>query len=182
MKTHQNSRFILLPLLMMSSFLWTSAQSSNIQYSPEEDTASLDNIISAVYDVISGEKGNERNWNRFLNLFHEDARLIPNRNNSEGQLITTYLSPTEYIERSGPFFEQNGFYEHEIGRKEQQFGSIAHVWSAYESRYSKSDVEPFARGINSMQLKNDGKRWWIINIYWTAETADNPIPEEYLSN
>jgi hypothetical protein len=36
------------------------------------------------------------------------------------------------------------------------------------------------RGINSIQLFNDGKRWWIVNIYWQQESAENRIPEKYL--
>jgi hypothetical protein len=36
------------------------------------------------------------------------------------------------------------------------------------------------RGINSIQLFNDGKRWWIVSIYWQQENARAPIPQEYL--
>ena len=35
--------------------------------------------------------------------------------------------------------------------------------------------------LNSIQLWNDGKRWWIVSVFWQAETADNPIPEKYLN-
>jgi hypothetical protein len=84
------------------------------------------------------------------------------------------------IARVEPFFEENGFYEKEIARRTEQFGNIAHVWSIYESRHNEDDPEPFMRGINSIQLFNDGKRWWIVNIYWQQESAENPIPEKYL--
>jgi hypothetical protein len=36
------------------------------------------------------------------------------------------------------------------------------------------------RGINSVQLFNDGRRWWIVSIYWQQENASVPIPEKYL--
>jgi len=36
------------------------------------------------------------------------------------------------------------------------------------------------RGINSIQLWNDGKRWWIITILWQSENKENPIPEKYI--
>ena len=85
-----------------------------------------------------------------------------------------------FIARVEPFFEENGFYEKEIARRTEQFGNIAHVWSIYESRHKEDDPEPFMRGINSIQLFNDGKRWWIVNIYWQQENAQNPIPEKYL--
>ena len=86
-----------------------------------------------------------------------------------------------FIGRVEPFFEENGFYEKEIARRTEQFGNIAHVWSIYESRHNEDDPEPFMRGINSIQLFNDGKRWWIVNIYWQQESAENPIPEKYLN-
>jgi hypothetical protein len=38
------------------------------------------------------------------------------------------------------------------------------------------------RGINSIQLFNDGNRWWIVNIYWQQESAEDPIPDMYLAN
>ena len=85
-----------------------------------------------------------------------------------------------FIERVEPFFKENGFYEKEIARRTEQFGNIAHVWSIYESRNNEDDPEPFIRGINSIQLFNDGKRWWIVNIYWQQESAENPIPPKYL--
>ena len=65
-------------------------------------------------------------------------------------------------------------------RRVEYFGSIAHVFSSYESFHTETDEEPFMRGINSIQLLNDGNRWWIVNIYWSQESKNNPIPEVYL--
>jgi len=79
-----------------------------------------------------------------------------------------------------PLIEGKGFYETEIARRVEQFGQIAHVWSTYESRHDLGDPEPFMRGINSIQLFNDGKRWWIVSIYWQHESAGYPLPEKYL--
>ena len=74
----------------------------------------------------------------------------------------------------------NGFYEVELHRDVEQFGNIAHVFSTYESYRSKDDTEPFMRGINSIQMLYDGKRWWIINVYWMQESEEHPIPQKYL--
>ena len=76
--------------------------------------------------------------------------------------------------------KENGFFEKEINRKTETFGNITHIFSTYESFRSEKDETPFMRGINSIQLLNDGKRWWVINIYWTQESNENPIPKEYL--
>jgi hypothetical protein len=85
-----------------------------------------------------------------------------------------------FIARVQPHFEANGFYEKEIARHIEQFGQIAHVWSTYESRHHPDDAQPFGRGINSIQLFNDGKRWWIVSVYWQQETEAHPIPQKYL--
>ena len=85
-----------------------------------------------------------------------------------------------YITRSGNYLETNGFFEKETARRTEQFGHIAHVFSTYEARHKAEDKSPFMRGINSFQLMNDGKRWWVVTIFWEAETPDNQIPEKYL--
>lgn len=76
--------------------------------------------------------------------------------------------------------EAQGFFENEIARKTDAFGNIAHVFSTYDSRHKAEDAKPFARGINSIQLLNDGKRWWIVTVFWQGEDEKNPLPEKYL--
>ena len=73
-----------------------------------------------------------------------------------------------------------GFHEREIARRSERFGRIVHVWTTYESLHSLSDAQPFARGINSIQLFHDGTRWWILSVYWQGEPPEAPIPTEYL--
>lgn len=92
------------------------------------------------------------------------------------------MTPEDYVTRSGPVLERDGFHERELARHVDQYGNIAQVFSSYHAFKKKDDKEPFLRGINSFQLMNDGKRWWVINIYWQAETPDNKIPENYLKN
>jgi hypothetical protein len=144
------------------------------------DVATMDAIIAAVYDVISGPAKSTRNWDRFRSLFVPGARLIPTVRRTTGEVQTRVLTPEDYITRSGPFLEQNGFFEREISKRVEKFGNIAHVFSTYESRHAKEEEKPFARGINSFQLMNDGKRWWIVTIFWQAEDDKNPLPAEYL--
>jgi hypothetical protein len=147
------------------------------------DVSSLDAIMKAVYDVISGDAGQKRDWDRFRSLFHKDAKLIPSGKNAQtGVQGARFLTPDDYATRSGPMLEQNGFHERELARHVDQYGNIAQVFSTYVSFHKKDDKEPFMRGINSFQLMNDGKRWWVINIYWQAETPDNKIPEKYLKS
>jgi hypothetical protein len=159
------------------------AQTSNIPEANPSDVASIDAIITAAYEVISGSAGKKRDWGRERSLFLSDARLIPTAveaGRNDGDLAPQMLDVENYIARVEPLIEKKGFYEKEIARRVEQFGQIAHVWSTYESRYDLRDPEPFMRGINSIQLFNDGKRWWIISIYWQHESAQHLLPEKYL--
>jgi len=142
------------------------------------DVESIAAIMSAVYDVISGPAG-PRNWQRFYSLFVPGARLIPTRHDSSGTHLHT-MSPEQFVQRTGQILQREGFFEREIGRETNSFGAVTQVFSAYASRHGADDPKPFARGINSFQLFNDGTRWYIVTIYWAAETPDNPIPDRYL--
>lgn len=140
----------------------------------------LDSTIETLYAVISGEKGEARNWDLFTYLFAENAQLIPIGMNSHGKSAMNYLSPEDYIEMAGDYLLQNGFFEKEIYRVTESYGAMTHMFSTYESYRSASDEKPFARGINSIQAMFDGDRWYIVNIYWQAETLANPLPAKYL--
>ena len=143
------------------------------------DVATMDAIVASLYDVISGPPG-KRNWDRFRSLFYPGARLIPTGRRQTGETGSRVLTPQDYIDRSAPLLEKNGFFEREISRRTEKFGNIAHLFSTYESRHAKDDAKPFARGINSIQMMNDGKRWWILSVFWQAEDDKNPLPAEYL--
>jgi hypothetical protein len=146
------------------------------------DVASIDSIINASYDVISGPAGQPRDWERERSLFFPGARLIPTATrpgDNESKLAPQILDVEGYIERVEPLFCEQGFYETELARRTEQFGQIAQVWSTYESRRHPDEPEPFMRGINSFQLFHDGTRWWIVNIYWQHESAAHPLPKKY---
>lgn len=147
----------------------------------EADVKSVDGIIKAVYNVISGPAKQPRDWNRFRSLFLPGARLIPSAGKASANANRHMLSVEEYIERSEPLMLKEGFFESELARRTEQFGNIAHVWSTYESRNAPGE-KPFARGINSIQLIHDGERWWVLNILWQGESLDQSLPEKYLQN
>ena len=157
----------------------TPAQTATAPAANPADVATMDSIVAALYDVISGPPG-ARNWDRFRSLFVPGARLIPTGRRPTGEVGSRVLTPEEYIQRSAPLIEKNGFFEREISRRTERFGSIAHLFSTYESRHAKDEEKPFARGINSIQMMNDGKRWWIVTVFWQGEDDKNPLPAEYL--
>ena len=180
---------ILALLLILPSVLWaqspsstaTTTQSAPTAQAKEGDVRSIDAILAATYDVISGPAGKKRDWDRFRSLFYTGARLIPTgKRPNETEVRARVLTPDDYVARSAPLLEKEGFFERGVSNKVERFGNIAQVFSTYESRHNAADAQPFQRGINSFQLVNDGKRWWIMTIMWQAETSDNPIPQEYL--
>jgi len=144
-----------------------------------DDVRSIDAVVAALYDVISGPAGQKRDWDRMRSLFVPGARLIPTAIR-EGGAETRVRDVDAYIAGATATLERNGFFEREIFRKTEAFGNIAHVFSTYESRRTAADPAPFARGINSIQLLKDGDRWWIVTVFWDAERPGNTLPPQYL--
>jgi hypothetical protein len=146
------------------------------------DVGSVDAILKALYDVISGPAGQARDWNRFRSLFVPNARLMPAvpQQGTPGARVLVW-SADDYARRAGAGLERNGFFEREIHRVTEQYGNILHAFSTYESRRTADLAEkPFARGINSIQLLKDGDRWWVVSIFWDSERPGNEIPSKYL--
>ncbi|WP_390301245.1 hypothetical protein [Gracilimonas halophila] len=173
----QMKKLSLILLIMLLGAEVTTAQVSEEQRT--KDVQTIDNLIEALYASISGDKGEPRDWERFRNLVIPEARLIPTGRNEDGENVYRVYSPEEYIGMSDNYFLENGFYEYEINREEHHYGRVVHLFSTYGSKNSKTDAEPFNKGINSIQLFNDGERWWSVTIYWAHESEYNPIPEEY---
>ncbi len=177
-------RFFFAPLLLVG--LLAVAQTPKpaapatppVRAASPADVKSMDAILAALYDVISGPPG-KRDWDRFRSLFLSGARLIPTGRRVTGDTGTRVLTPEDYIASSAPFLEKEGFFEHEIARHTDEYGHIAQLFSTYESRH-KPDEAPFARGINSIQLLNDGQRWWIVTIFWENESPTTKIPLQFL--
>ena len=143
------------------------------------DVSSADAIIKAVYDVISGPAGKQRDWDRMKSLFIPGARLTATGRRQTGCYGSRVMTVDDYILSSGPFLIKEGFFENEIARKTESFGQVLHAFSTYEARH-KPEEKPFARGINSIQLMNDGTRWWVVTIFWQAEDEKTPLPAKYL--
>lgn len=144
-----------------------------------DDAKSIDAIIHAMYDVISGPAGG-RNWQRFHALFLPQSTLATVFHKN-GQVRHAVMTPDDYVHGTEPYFRQHAFYESEVARQTERFGNIAHVFTTYASRRDPKGA-PFERGINSVELLNDGSRWWILTISWDSERPDNPIPAQYLKN
>jgi hypothetical protein len=142
----------------------------------------ITDLITALYETICGPAGQARQWERMRSLFFPRAHMIRTSIAEDGTPQALVMDVEEYIALTSSFFHEQGFFEWEIARRVDQFGNIAHVFSTYEARHAPNEIVPFKRGINSIQLFFDGKRWWIMNMLWDNERKDNPLPEQYLRN
>lgn len=145
------------------------------------DVGSIDGIITALYESISGPKDAPRDFARLRTLFGPNARMINTGVGANGKAFLRNWSVEEYIAVAGPSLMARGFYEREIGRSTDHFGNVWHAMSVYDSRFTTADAAPFQRGINSIQLFHSGERWYILSVLWDSERADNPIPPERIT-
>ena len=135
-----------------------------------EDVASPEAIIAAVYETLSGRADEERDWDRWRTLYAADARLMPIEKDETGVVKPRMFSPDEYIASRRQLLASGDFYEWETAREEKRSGRMAHVWSSYDAARTPIG-QPIRRGVNSIQLWDDGSRWWILSVIWDAEKA-----------
>jgi hypothetical protein len=136
----------------------------------EQDWKSPESIINASYECISGRAGEERDWARLKTLYLPDARLIPIELATNGKPRPNVMNVDQFIESRSPFLMAENFFEWETERHEDRCGSMAHVWSTYEAAQTLHG-SPIRCGVNSIQLWDDGTRWWIMSITWDAIAA-----------
>ncbi|HZX27633.1 MAG TPA: hypothetical protein VFF16_11215 [Telluria sp.] len=146
------------------------------------DVQSIDSIVAALYDVISGPVGKARDFDRLHSLFTPDARMAAIGHRPDGSYALRTMTVDDYVARNAKVLVEVGFFESEKARTTEQFGQLAHVFSTYEARKASPEAAPFMRGINSIQLVNDGSRWWIASLIWRAEDDKLKLPERYLQS
>ena len=166
-----------LPASIASHPDWPKARPADVQ--------TVDGLIAALYDVISGPAGKPRDWERFRSLFLPDGRLGVIRHPAPVQTKSipedvVFLTPQDYVDRDDPFFKSNGFFERGIANRVEEFGNLVSVWSTYESRNAADDPKPFVRGINSLQIVKAEGRYWVASIIWDDERSGATLPEKYL--
>jgi hypothetical protein len=164
-------------ILFLLIAIVSSAAGQTKDYS--SDVKTVESTIAALYEVISGEKGQARDWDRFKNLFSADAKLIPTFVNKEGKIAYRAITPAEYEVSFTKNIPQRGFFEREVGHIKEEFGNIVHVFSTYETTEEKNG-KVIMRGINSIQLLKSDDRYYVVNIFWSSENEKNPLPEKYL--
>jgi hypothetical protein len=134
----------------------------------------LDALIAEMYDSICFEEGHRPDWQRQARIFAPNARLV--RITDDGIFEFDLSSYRDNIERMIDSGELTSFWEGELWRETRQFGEMAHVLSAYETRRSRGG-EVLNRGVNSIQLFRREDRWWVSALLWRREGRLIRIPD-----
>ncbi|MEO6687664.1 MAG: hypothetical protein ABIS07_09780 [Dokdonella sp.] len=129
----------------------------------------IETLVKAIYACISGAAGAPRDWERFRYLHRPEALSLRTVIDADGRPRADVFDVESYISNVAPFFAANDFFEIEIDQRVQRFGQIAHVWSRYEARPAPDSPRLLKRGANSIQLFNDGARWWVVSTIWDNE-------------
>jgi len=176
-------------MLLCAGLTWGQAGTTNAPKTTEDlvtrtktplEPQGLDQVMQRLYATISGPAGQKRDPDAFRAMFVKQwGRLsVMGKDPQSGTAAVRIITPDDYIERSFPVLEKNGFYEQEAARRTERFGDIVAVWSTYESRHKPGEA-PFMRGINAIQFVNEGGAWKILSIVWQAERPDLKLPQEY---
>ncbi|MEE4299981.1 MAG: hypothetical protein V2J24_11120 [Pseudomonadales bacterium] len=151
-------------LLLLSGPLVAAAEDHSA------DVTSIDAIVDAYYEVVSGPAGVVADVERDRFLHHPEHWVAIANVDAAGRPVID-VGDLDSYHGLEPQPRAEPFYERETDRVVQRFGNVAHVWSSYESARSPGG-EPFDRGVNSIALWFDGDRWWIMN--WMFDAAAEP--------
>ncbi|MEO8635730.1 MAG: nuclear transport factor 2 family protein [Gemmatimonadales bacterium] len=144
------------------------------------DVRSIEAIVSAYYDVISGPPGAPRQWRRDSTLYMPTATFVA-MDVRNGTPVASIMTPEEFRRGTNASFVKNGFFETEIGSRIERFGNVAQVRSAYETR-DIAGGPVSGRGVNYLMLYWDGKRWWIAGAVWDDERPGTVLPQGWVGN
>jgi hypothetical protein len=179
------SRSLILAALLLAAGLASAQTPRRREAPPPAEAASVDSIVAALYASVSHAPDASPDFDRMRAIFLYVGMFVPpvrpgqeiTGSDVDGFISRFERSAAARKEKAEP---AQGFFEREIARKVDCFGNVCQVFSTYESRHTASDAKPFERGVNSIQLVNDGKRWWIASVAWDAEKPDKAIPPQYL--
>ncbi len=164
----------IIPVLALFFCIHTHAQY-------QQDVVSADAIVKALYDVISGSTSKPRDWDRFRFLFGKDAHMMTAVPHKDSGTIIRTITPEQYIQRNNIRLQEMGFIEKELHRITETHGAVTHMFSTYQSDLTINGKPQQVQGINSIQLFNDGKRFYVISVFWDGDSKKT-IDKKYLGN
>ncbi len=135
----------------------------------------LDEVIAALYESVSFEPGQRPDWATQAEFLSPTARMV--RVTDDGVFEFDLDSFRKNFEEMIDSGKLPSFWEGELWRETRLFGEMAHVLSAYETRWTR-DGELLNRGVNSIQLFQRDGSWWISAMLWRREGKNVRIDEK----
>lgn len=165
-------------LWVVSSLGGSARASAQMPSADPADVGTIEGVVAAYYDVISGPAGSPRQWRRDSTLYTSGATFVAMRQ-SGGKPAAELMTPEEFRRAFNADLVEKGFFETEIGRRIERFGNVAQVRSVYETRRA-ANGPLLGRGVNYLLLYWDGARWWITGAVWDDERPDSKLPRSWI--
>ena len=146
----------------------------------KNDLKLIDKLTAELYKSICFEVDNRPPLEKLKKLLIPAANMIRN-DDASAEIMTVDDFIKSYTERISDGTIKS-FYEGELNHITEIFGTIAHRFSTYETKFDLTNPEPFSIGINSIQFIKIGDDWKISSIVWNNQTVENKIPDKYLPN
>jgi len=171
-----NKLSALVVLLLLAAVAGTTAV--NAAEDVHEDLQSPRAIVQALHELVSAEAGEQRDWDRFRDLFLDGAMLsVAIKSPRTPGIIAA--TPEELIAQTETNYATTGFHELPLIYQVEEYGAMALVTNSFEVKLRRNDAEPLMRGLNHFQLLHDGERWWIVSNISTVETDDWRLPPAF---
>ena len=138
-----------------------------------------EDLIRALYDMVSFDAGPEPDWEMFRDVFLEDAILVFSPSRTRPMRV---MGVDGFIQDWREFFRDaeladKGFYETIAALEVVEFGGLAHAFVIFEPRIGQNPPPRQVRGLDSVELSFDGERWWVAAITTDFEGPGKSIPE-----
>jgi hypothetical protein len=144
-----------------------------------DDVSSLDGIIKAYFEVVSGPAGKPREWGRDATLYIPNVRFVIVKEDAKGKTAALSMTHQEFVDDSEAARGGKAFYEREIHRIVHRAGNMAYVLSTAEQSAS-ANGPALGHSIDSLDLYWDGTRWWIASANIWEVNPGHALPPEFL--
>ena len=136
------------------------------------ERASLDGVLTRLYEVISFDEGGEPDWDGMRDVFSRHARITRVTPEGVDHLdLPTFCAMAREMLDLGAY---TSFHEAEVGRRVDRLGAVVHVLSAYETKRHPAAVDRLGQGVNSIQLVNEDGGWRVVSLCWDEDGLRAP--------
>ncbi len=145
------------------------------------DLATVDAVISALYESTRHTSEKPQDWERFRSLFVPNAVLVQAASiGSFEYSIDSFIEEAQYFRDRDP---TEDWYETELARETHQLDDVAHVFSVNVFGPSTEGSQPkrYTHSFNLVKMDEHERRgssvhqstkWQITSWHWSAHVHD----------